>query len=278
MAYTKLQAPAPVLFVSHGAPNVALEQGGYQNALRAFGETYRPQAVLVLSAHWRSGRGFLVDSATHPETLYDFSGFDPALQEVKYPVSTQMEMAVEACRLLTEAGLRTASIQGPGCDHGVWIPLRLIYPHADVPIIHVALDARAKPADIFAAGVALRPLRDEGVMIMGSGGLVHNLGLLDYHEPTGGEPQPWAAEFESWAIAAMASRDRGVLTDFLSAAPHARKAHPSWDHFAPLLMAMGATTPRDNFGSIFEGWSYGSLSMRSLVWQDASSPIASIAE
>ena len=253
---------APALFISHGAPTVLIESGPWQISLEMTGREIKPRAVIIMSAHWRSRSGFDVGYQPTFDTIHDFSGFPEALNRFKYPAKGEKDLAEQCVDLLKGADFASVLEINRGMDHGSYVPLHFLWPKHDVPVIPVAISTKASPQEIFRAGEILAPLRNEGVLIIGSGGMVHNLGDLAWETPTAGSPEAWAAEFESWAMHALSDRDFGALCDFRENAPHANKAHPTWEHFAPLFFVAGAASAWDEeVQELYKGWAYRNLSM-----------------
>jgi 4,5-DOPA dioxygenase extradiol len=250
----------PVGFVSHGAPTLALDTEARGAELRAWGRSLpRPRAIVVVSAHWLARDAFTGVEATAP-LLYDFRGFPAELQDVTYRAPGSPEVAARV-RALAAA---RAEPSRPW-DHGVWVPLVHMFPDADIPIVQLSLTMRVGPAGWLALGRALAPLRDEGVLVLGSGGIVHNLGRLAWDG--GGAPEPWAIEFDAWITRAL---DDGRLDDVAEAvtrAPTGRLAHPTYDHFAPLVVAAGAASADGALRVArypLVGFELGSLGMRAV--------------
>ena len=253
---------AAAAFVSHGSPLLALDRGGYARAMRELFSAPRPEAVVVLSAHWQTA-GLKVTSSQRPPLLHDFGGFPPELYALDYPTPGAPVLAEEIARRLLAAGMPIALEPSRGLDHGVWIPLRLGRPEADVPVLQLSLPHTATPESLLALGRALAPLREEGVLLLGSGGLVHNLGTLSWDEAA--PPSPWALDFDSWVAERIQKLDIEGLVTYRAAAPHASSAAPSTEHFAPLFFAMGAALPGDHVATIFEGFQHQNLSLRSFA-------------
>ncbi len=227
----------PTLFVSHGAPTFALEPGLAGPRLSALGRGLpRPQAVLVVSAHWLTP-SVRVSTAPRPRTIHDFSGFDPALYELRYPASGHPLLAQQALECLRAAGWQAEPDAARGLDHGAWVPLNFLYPAADVPVFQVSMPHRFDADSAWSLGQALRPLAEEGVLIIGSGSLTHNL-----HEAViGGHDTPaYVHDFVDWVQEAVRSGDSTRLRETLAVAPQAARAHPTAEHFWPLLVACGA--------------------------------------
>jgi 4,5-DOPA dioxygenase extradiol len=255
---------APVLFVSHGAPTEALEVDGWTEALRRFGrEVARPEAIVSVSAHWVTRRTIGVTAARAPETIHDFYGFPAPLYRIAYPAPGDPALADRIVGRLNRAGFDAAADVARGRDHGTWSPLLHLWPLAEIPVVQVALPA-ALPADLARLGAALAPLRDEGVLLLASGGAVHNLGEIDFGDKDG-KARGWAAEFDAWVGARVAALDLPALVRWRAEAPHADRAHPTTEHFDPLLVAVGARLPGDAPAVVHEGFAYGTLSMRSFA-------------
>ncbi|CAM3520010.1 dioxygenase [Halomonas lysinitropha] len=219
----------PSLFISHGSPMLALTPGPAHDFLRQLGNAWQPTAIVVVSAHWES-RQLLVSTSASPETIHDFGGFPQALFDCQYPAPGEPELAMRLARELnavpTERGL----------DHGAWVPLMLMYPEADIPVVSLSLPVEWPNAELVALGENIAALREEGILVIGSGSLTHNLAALQALEA----PMPaWVGEFADWIHDRLEADDRDALLDW-EAAPKARKNHPSPEHFQPLLVAMGA--------------------------------------
>lgn len=234
-----MTARLPALFVSHGAPTFALEPGRAGPALTALGQRLpRPAAVLVVSPHWTT-REPRVATTPAPQTLHDFGGFAPALDALNYPAPGAPGPAQRAIDLLRAAGWPAEADPAWGLDHGAWVPLRYLYPRADVPVFQVSLPARLDGASAFVFGQALAPLAQEGVLIVGSGSLTHNLGEVRFGAPLD-PPEPYVREFVAWVAQTLRSQDHAQLVQVMTLAPHARRAHPTAEHLWPLLVAAGA--------------------------------------
>jgi 4,5-DOPA dioxygenase extradiol len=250
----------PTLFVSHGAPSFALAPGLAGAQLAALAQQLpRPRAVLVVSPHWMT-REPVVQTGAQPETVHDFGGFDPALYRVTYPSRGHPALAQRAIELLRAAGWSPKADEHRGLDHGAWVPLRHLYPRADVPVFQVSMPVSLHADTAVSFGEALAPLADEGVLIVGSGSLTHNL-----HEFRQGSAQPaaYAEEFAEWIRDAVQAGDRQRLLGALSDAPHAHRAHPSDDHFLPLLVAARDVLPATVLPG---GIVHGVLSMESYLF------------
>ena len=248
----------PSYFVSHGSPTLALDPGATGAFWDELGRKLpRPDAVLCISAHWMTTVP-AVSLAARPETIHDFYGFPPPLYEIRYPAPGAPALAERAAALLAAAGIETARDPERGLDHGAWVPLRSMYANADLPVTQLAIQPRSDAAWHHRLGEALAPLRREGVLVLASGGAVHNLRAVDWR---GGTTPGWAREFDDWLAAALAAGDSETLIDWERSAPHARQAHPTEDHFLPLFVALGAAGQGARGTRIHAGFTLGSLSM-----------------
>lgn len=254
---------APVFFISHGAPTFALEPGQLGARLRAMGQQLAGvKAVLVVSPHWQT-RELQVLTTPEPETIHDFGGFPQALYQLQYPAPGQPALALEALRLLAQAGWTVTADAKRGLDHGAWVPLLHLLPQADVPVFQVSMPHRLDAAGALALGRALAPLRDQGVLIVGSGSMTHN--LHDLASPAA-PAAAYAIEFAHWIGQTVARADVDALLDYRLRAPHAERAHPTQEHFLPLLVAFGASTEGEAAQAMTSDITYGVISMASYVW------------
>jgi 4,5-DOPA dioxygenase extradiol len=228
----------PSLFLSHGAPTLPIDPSLPSGAFAELsGELPRPRAILILSAHWGT-LAPVASTASAPETIHDFYGFPAPLYQLHYPAPGAPELAERAAALLNAAGIATAT-KTHGLDHGAWVPLLLMYPEADIPVAQLSIQPRANPAHHFQMGRALRSLRDEGVLIIGSGQITHNLREADFGAPPG-DADPAVAEFTDWFEQKLAARDIDALLDYRRQAPHAVRMHPTDEHLLPVFAALGA--------------------------------------
>lgn len=253
----------PALFISHGSPMFAVEPGRLGPQLARLGKALpHPRAVLVLSAHWMS-RGVEVQAGPAPATIHDFGGFPPVLYTLDYPAPGAPALADEIVARLAQHGIAARPTTAGGLDHGAWVPLMHLYPAADVPVLQISLPAPGDPRVLLALGEALAPLRDSGVLIVGSGSLTHNL-----REFRGGAgSQAYIAEFADWVWRTLAADDREALIDYRARAPHAQRAHPTDEHFLPLYFAVGAAgADRATVTRLEGGVSSGVISMDSFVF------------
>jgi 4,5-DOPA dioxygenase extradiol len=253
---------APVFFISHGAPTFAIEPGTLGPRLHTLGQQLASaKAVLVVSPHWQT-RDVQVMTTVKPETMHDFGGFPAALYKLQYPASGQPDIAAEAARLLTEAGFATTFDDQRGLDHGAWVPLMHLLPDVNVPVFQVSMPRTLTTAQALKLGQALAPLRAQGVVILASGSMTHNLYEFS---PYATRVEPYVQEFAAWVRSAVQAKTTDALVAYRELAPHAQRAHPSEDHFLPLLVALGARCD-DEVRVIDESIIHGMLSMESYVW------------
>ena len=229
-------SPLPSLFISHGAPTFALEPGLAGENLRTLGKKISPlKAVVIVSPHWMTA-SIRVTASPAPATIHDFQGFDPALYDIQYPAPGDAALATRIVEMLNLAGWPAAVDAERGLDHGGWVPLLHLLPDADVPVVQVSLPEDLDGEKAHALGRALSPLADEGVVVIGSGSLTHNL----YEVFKGTEDTEYAEAFSGWIRAAVEAGDHERLKRALEQAPHARRAHPTPEHYWPLVVAAGA--------------------------------------
>ncbi|MCY1001463.1 class III extradiol ring-cleavage dioxygenase [Myxococcus sp. MISCRS1] len=258
------QAKAPALFVSHGSPMVALDTDAYPRALKSFGEgVSTAKALVVVSAHWETPGEVRVTASERPPLVYDFHGFPSALYQLRYAAPGAPALATDVVGRLKSAGLEAVADGERGLDHGAWIPLLHTFPRATLPVVQVSMPLGARAADIARMGEVLRPLREEGVLLMGSGGIVHNLRRVNFREKDA-SPEPWAQSFDTWVANKLEARDFTGLQSWLDA-PNATLAHPRAEHLLPLYFVLGAALPEDRITPVFEGFHHGTLSMRSFA-------------
>lgn len=256
----------PGIFVSHGAPTLPLEQVPARKFLQRLGRNYSDvSAVLCISAHWQT-REPVVSAALHPETIHDFSGFPDELYRIQYPAVGSPPLAARVARLLRGAGLPCGTDQGRGIDHGTWVPMMLMYPDAHVPVVQLSIQQHLDPTAHYAVGRALAPLREEGVLVLGSGGAVHPLGYADLRE--GADPDPWAVAFNDWLNQAVTAGDHDPLLHFREQAPYPTRAHPYPDHFMPLLTIAGTAGPGTKGTILHQSWDLGDLGMGAFAFEE----------
>ena len=247
----------PALFVGHGSPMNAIEDNAWSRSWRDLGERLpTPQAILCVSAHWMTRGATLVHVGEHPRTIHDFGGFPAALYAQQYPAPGAPDVAAAAGRL--------ASLQPDlqwGLDHGAWSVLMHLFPQADVPVFQLSLDLAKSPQAQFELARELKSLRERGVLLVGSGNLVHNLRRMQ----PGGPPYEWAEEFDARMTAAIERRDYAAVIEAEKLGELMRLAHPTTEHFLPLLYALGVADAADELRWFNQGFDLGSISMRSFV-------------
>lgn len=257
----------PVMFFGHGNPMNAIEPTPYGRAWRRIGEQLpRPRAILSISAHWYVP-AVLLTTSDAPRTIHDFGGFPRALYETRYPAPGDPQLAGAVAKHLSDYGAR--GDERWGLDHGTWSVLGHVYPQADIPVVQLSIDERLPASEHYAIGRALRPFRDEGVLVMASGNVVHNLHAFAWGDHRA-EPFAWARRFEGLVRESLASGNHEPLVAYESLGEDARLCAPTPDHFLPLLYAMGASDANDRVGFPVEGIDGGSVSMLSVMWSSAS--------
>ena len=245
----------PSLFVSHGAPTLILEDVPARAFLAGLGALLpRPTAIVAVSAHWNTELP-AVSLAARPETIHDFYGFPDALYRLRYDAPGAPELAARVAEL-------TAAARDPGygLDHGAWVPAMLGWPQADIPTFQLSVQPHATPAHHIALGRSLAGLREEGVLVMGSGSATHNLRRLmrGRHDTP---PEPWAKAFDDWLAESVEAGDEAALADYRSRAPFAREAHPTDEHLLPLHVAFGAAGEGARGRALHRSFTSGNLSM-----------------
>lgn len=253
----------PTVFVSHGAPTFAIEPGLAGAQLRALGRAVgKPKAIVVVSPHWMT-RGVEITATPNPETVHDFGGFPRALYAIQYPAPGSPDLAARTQQVLLSSGIAASLDMRRGLDHGAWVPLLHMYPDADVPVVQVSIPFDTDEAKALELGRALAPLAAQGVLIVGSGSLTHN--LYEFRMGDAREAS-YAREFSEWIRDAVARGDTHRLVQALKDAPHAQRAHPTTEHFLPLLVAAGAASEATPSTVLDGGIRHGVLAMESYVF------------
>ena len=251
------------VFISHGSPMHALQPGAAGEAWKALARRLpKPRAILIASAHWETQLPMLTGS-DKPETIHDFYNFPEPLYRLRYPAPGAPEVAKRAQALLKDAGF-TAAIDGcRGLDHGAWSPLLYMYPQADIPVVQISVQPELGPQHHVNVGKAVRPLADEGVLIIGSGHMTHN--LRDWSRGQGA-PAPYAREFQAWVFDKLKEKDVASLVDYRSRAQHGVRAHPTDEHFLPLFFALGAASDKAKPERVYDAIDSGVLAMDAYVF------------
>ena len=256
---TNMSSPMPLLFVGHGSPMNAIEDNAFHRSWRELGQQLpRPRAILCISAHWQTP-GVFVTGSQQPETIYDFYGFPQALFDVRYPSRGDPALARHIADLLVHERADVDTTRG--LDHGVWSVLCAMYPKADIPVLQLSLDRRKTGADHYRLAQALMPLRDQGVLIIASGNIAHNLSLFRFHDFA---PLPWAQRFRDLVNTHIAQRSHAALCDYPELGVDAALAINSAEHYLPLLYALGLQRNDDEV-IFFNDEVLSAISMTSLL-------------
>lgn len=246
----------PGLYISHGSPMLALNPEQVGPALQRLGLNLpQPAAIIVMSAHWES-RDLEVSTSARPETWHDFRGFPEELYDIRYPAPGNPELAENMLHLLAEAGFAAHANSTRPRDHGVWMPLLHMYPQADIPVVEISLPMSLSAQEIYRIGQTLAPLREQQILLIGSGSITHNLRELAWDSQSAAVPE-WASEFRNYVVSKLHHSDYDAVLDWQSI-PHVQRNHPTLEHFAPLFFAMGAG---HRFNIVHSSFSMGSLGM-----------------
>jgi 4,5-DOPA dioxygenase extradiol len=253
----------PILFIAHGSPMNALANNDYTRALGLLKTSIEtPKAILMISAHWMT-RGVQVTSMSHPKTIHDFGGFPKALFDIQYPAPGLPELADTIIKTISSVPIE-ADAKEWGLDHGAWSVLRHIYPEANIPVLQLSMDM-SKPAQYhYEMGQKLKFLRSQGVLIIGSGNIVHNLRQINWDENA--QALDWAVEFDQWVKEKAINRDFNSLVKDFAKTKSGQLSVPTPDHYYPLLYILGAVDEKDQLSTVYEGMQNASISMRSFRW------------
>ena len=264
------QTKLPTLFVPHGAPTFALSPGAAGAAMEEIAQRIgKPKAVLIVSAHWDTEVPTL-GVVPRPETIHDYYGFPQPLYAIRYPAPGAVPLAMDARMLLEESGFDVALDPRRGLDHGAWIPLRLMFPDATVPVLTLSVQGHLGPAHHYRVGQALAPLREAGVLIVGSGNLTHNLG--HFHQLRGAAQAPdYVTAFQDWISRQLGAGDINALLAYRALAPGAVQAHPTDEHLLPFYVALGAAGSEFATEAVYSGIEHNMLAMDSYAFWPASS-------
>ncbi|MFC1812640.1 DODA-type extradiol aromatic ring-opening family dioxygenase [Thermodesulfobacteriota bacterium] len=255
----------PVLFISHGPPSILLMEGKTPDFLRSLGHKLtRPKGVICVSAHWETVYPKLT-TASRPETIHDFSG-PQTLFETAYPAQGDPALAREALKLIKDSGFDAGEDPGRGLDHGAWVPLMMMYPEADIPVVQLSVQTERSPEHHFQLGKALVPFRENGILIMGSGGAVHNLDEVHLYNIDASPPE-YVRAFDIWLENTVAEGSEEALIDYIHTAPDPRRSHPfPAEHFLPFFVPLGAASPKSVGKKLHHYFMYGTLSMAAYIW------------
>lgn len=257
----------PALFISHGAPTLPFEDVPAREFLMALGRSLtRPAAILVVSAHWETAVP-TVNAVAANETIHDFRGFPAALYQMRYPAAGTPDLAVRITDLLGEQGLRAQIDPARGLDHGAWVPLALMFPAHDIPVLQLSIQSQLGPGHHIQLGRALASLRAENVLILASGSMTHNLRELNVATPD--RAPDWVAEFADWFDDRLGQGRTCELASYRKLAPHAERNHPTEEHILPLFVALGAAGPDARSQLLHTSTTYGVLRMDAFAFHAA---------
>ncbi|WP_138495411.1 DODA-type extradiol aromatic ring-opening family dioxygenase [Paenibacillus pinistramenti] len=248
----------PSYFIAHGAPSLVLDHNDYTDFLKKLAErTPRPKAIVLLSAHWESVTQ-KVSAVPQYSTIYDFSGFQEELYKIQYPARGDREVSGQVQALLAEQGIASVLDEARGLDHGAWAVLKLIYPDADIPVAAMSVNRYLSNEEQYKLGTALAALREQDILVIGSGGTVHNLRRVNWRAD---QPEGWAIAFDDWLKEKLEAWDTKALFNYREEAPFGSEAVPTNEHFIPLLLAMGAGDRTKQASLLHRSYQYGNLSL-----------------
>lgn len=255
---------APALFISHGSPMFAIEPGTLGGKLGELGLGWDGlKGIVVLSPHWQT-KGLSIASNPRPKTIHDFGSFPRVLFTLDYPAPGSEELARKVFQLLNSADIHAELDSNQGLDHGVWVPLMHLRPQADIPVVPISMPVDVTPTALYALGQRISDLRKEGIAIIGSGSMTHN--LYEFRGAHFTDAEPYVTEFSSWVRSHVTNRDLASLLNYRVLAPHAVRAHPTDEHFLPLFFALGASFAHEAMQVLTTEVRYGMLSMESYAW------------
>lgn len=248
------------LFIGHGSPIISIRHDiPVVPFLKKLGTEVRPKAIVVFTAHWESDRLTISSMNGTYETIYDYYGFPDEMYRIEYPARGEPELAKRIAGMYADAGIPVQLDEERGLDHGSWVPLLLMYPQADIPVVQVSIDPFLPPSEQYRIGSVLRSLADEDILVLGSGATVHNFRYYDRSLETW-DPAPWAAAFDQWLIDTMREGDLDSLFRYEELAPYGKQAVPRPDHFVPMFIAMGAGKDVREARVIHHSFQFGALS------------------
>ncbi|MFV0575914.1 MAG: dioxygenase [Vibrio sp.] len=256
---------APAMFVSHGSPMFAIEQSHARDVLEAQRSVLADvNAIVIVSAHWVTDGYIGITSDSQPQTIHDFGGFPQALYELQYPAKGDPLLAEQIKHHLQEVGYSTKLQSSRGLDHGAWVPLMHLVPDANIPVVQVSINAQLNGEEIYQLGKHLLSLREQNIAVIGSGSLTHNLYEVERNSDSAAE---YVVEFERWIREQVVQRDLIKLIEIPRFQPDFSRAHPSHEHYLPLLVALGASQAQDKLTVLQGGIQHKVLSMESYLWQ-----------
>ncbi len=245
------------LFICHGSPELAIQNNEYTRLLLELGKRVRPKAIVIFTAHWESHILTISSTDDTYDMIYDFGGFARELYSIKYPARGSSTIAERLQFMLESRGIQTRIDENRGLDHGSWVVLKHMYPEADIPVIQVSVNPKLLPEKQYEIGRAIQQLGEEDVLVIGSGGTVHNLFTVDF-EAT--ESEAWAVEFDDWLIEKVQKNDMASLFAYRQLAPHGKRAVPSEEHFVPLFIILGCRLDEKTPQLLHRSYDYGTLS------------------
>jgi 4,5-DOPA dioxygenase extradiol len=249
----------PTLFLSHGAPDLPLQDGAVTAFLRSLHQQFpKPKAIVVISAHWYS-KIPMVSATAAPRTIHDFSGFPAELYQLNYPAPGSPELADRVVTLLHQAGISAQTDRDRGFDHGTWTPLILAYPAADIPIVQLSVQYHQDVTYHWQLGQALETLRQEGVLLIGSGSATHNLNAFSAEYDAA--PPRWVQQFDEWLGETIVQQDWQRLMQYRQLAPYAQENHSTEEHLLPLFVVLGAAGAAAKGVQLHQSYTYGAFSM-----------------
>ncbi len=261
----------PTLFISHGAPMLAVEPGDTGAALARLGRSLpAPKGIVMVSAHWETSAP-MASTAQRPETIHDFGGFPDELYRIQYRARGAPELARRIKQVLDTAGLQTGLDPARGLDHGAWVPLLYLYPDAEVPVTQLSIQPDLSPVHHYRLGEALRPLLEEDVLVIGSGSLTHNLREF---RARAGRVEPYVQAFQDWMKRSIEAKDVAAVLDYRRLAPEAVRAHPTDEHLLPLFVALGAAGACASARRLVDEVTYGVIAMDTYVFEQAGRPVS----
>jgi 4,5-DOPA dioxygenase extradiol len=252
----------PSYFFAHGAPSIVLEDNEYTQLLKNFKDhTPRPKAIVLFSAHWEESVQTVSAAETY-ETIYDFGGFQDELYKMTYPAKSDRSLSEHVRALFEKKAIQSGLNENRGLDHGAWAVLKLLYPEADIPVVALSVNRHLSNEQQYQIGKALAELREQDILIIGSGGTVHNLRRVNWRSE---EVDEWAKQFDSWLQSKLESWDTDALFQYRELAPYAQDAVPTNEHFIPLFLAMGTGDSNRQAQLLHRSYQYGNLSLS--CWQ-----------
>lgn len=245
------------LFICHGSPELAIQNNEYTGLLSELGKRIRPKAIVIFSAHWESHILTISSIDGTYDMIYDFGGFSRELYSIKYPAKGSSEIAVRLQSMLENHGIQSRLDEKRGLDHGAWVVLKHMYPGADIPVVQVSVNPKLPPEKQYEIGQAIQRLGEEDVLVIGSGGTVHNLFTVDFGAT---ETEAWAEEFDDWLLEKIQRNDMASLFAYRQLAPHGKRAVPSEEHFVPLFIVLGCSLDEKTPKLLHRSYDYGTLS------------------